>query len=56
MGNKAFWDEVENIMHFKEGSILDVACGDGRSALFLLENKFKLTGVDFSAKAIDLYF
>ncbi|MDK2584575.1 class I SAM-dependent methyltransferase [Romboutsia sedimentorum] len=69
MGNKAFWDDkfinrkdsplsaeksiVENIMYFKEGSILDVACGDGRNTLFLLENNFKVTGVDFSAKAIE---
>lgn len=69
MGNKEFWDSkfetrkdsplnpeksvVENIMHFKNGSVLDVACGDGRNTLFLLENGFKVTGIDFSIKAID---
>jgi len=69
MGNKEFWDDkftnrsdnplkpeksvIENIMHFKKGSILDIACGDGRNALFLLEKGFKVTGVDFSSKALE---
>lgn len=43
---------VENIRYFKKGSVLDVACGDGRNALFLLENKFKVTGIDYSAVAL----
>lgn len=69
MGNKEYWDNkfanrsdnilnpeksvTENIMHFKKGSILDIACGDGRNALFLLENGFKVTGIDFSNKALE---
>lgn len=69
MGNKDYWDEkftnrddkplspeksiVENIMYFKNGSILDIACGDGRNTLFLLENDFIVTGVDFSSKALE---
>ena len=69
MGNKEYWDEkfenrsdkplspekslVENIGYFKKGSVLDIACGDGRNALFFLENSFKVTGVDFSNKALE---
>lgn len=69
MGNKEYWDEkfanrsdmplapekslVENIGYFKNGSVLDIACGDGRNALFLIENGFEVTGVDFSGKALE---
>lgn len=69
MGNKAYWDDkfggrsdsplspektlVENIDCFKLGSVLDIACGDGRNALFLLERGFQVTGVDFSEKALE---
>lgn len=68
MGNKEFWDEkfvsrganplspenilVQSIRYFKKGTVLDIACGDGRNALFLIENGFKVTGVDFSSKAL----
>lgn len=69
MGDKKYWDDkfanrgdnlldpekslVENIAYFKKGSVLDIACGDGRNALFLLKNGFKVTGVDFSSKALE---
>lgn len=69
MGNKKYWDDkfanrgdnplspekslVENIEYFKKGTILDIACGDGRNTLFLLKNDFKVTGVDFSRKALE---
>lgn len=69
MGNEKFWNEkfynrkdsllnpeksvVENIRYFKKGSILDLACGDGRNSLFLIKNGFKVTGVDFSIKALE---
>jgi tellurite methyltransferase len=68
MGNKEFWDDkfanrsdnplspeqslVENVIYFKKGSVLDIACGDGRNALFLLKNGFNVTGVDFSNEAL----
>jgi len=68
MGNKEYWDEksenksnkqlspektlVENLGYFRSGSVLDIACGDGRNTLFLIENNFKVTGVDFSIKAL----
>ncbi|MBB6673339.1 class I SAM-dependent methyltransferase [Cohnella nanjingensis] len=69
MGGQAYWDRkfvkrdnqilnpeqslVEHIRFFKKGSVLDIACGDGRNALFLLENHFKVTGVDFSGEALN---
>lgn len=68
MGNKEYWDEkfanrednllspekavVENIEYFKNGSVLDIACGDGRNAMFLIKNHFNVTGIDFSSKAL----
>lgn len=67
--NIAYWDEkfinrkgkllspekslVENVRHLKKGTVLDIACGDGRNYIFLIENGFKVTGVDFSSKALD---
>lgn len=69
MGDQEFWDRkfnargdqplnpeqalVEHIACFKKGSVLDLACGDGRNALFLLKNGFVVTGLDFSAKALE---
>ena len=69
MGNKEYWDErfkqrndkllspegvlIDNINCFKKGSVLDIACGDGRNALFFLENGFEITGVDFSLNALE---
>lgn len=68
MGNLEYWDEkfknrsnkslnpekslIENIKYFKKGSVLDIACGDGRNTLFLLKNGFNVTGVDFSSHAL----
>jgi len=69
IGTRKYWDEkfanrgdnpldpekaiVENILYFKKGTVLDIACGDGRNALFLLEKGFVVTGVDFSSKALE---
>ena len=69
MGNKEYWEDkfvnrsnnplnpekavIENLKYLKEGSILDLACGDGRNTLFLLEKGFQVTGVDFSNKALE---
>ena len=69
MGDKKYWDEkfanrsdnplspekslVDNVDYFKKGTILNIACGDGRNALFLLKKGFKVTGVDFSSKALE---
>lgn len=68
MGNKEYWNEkfsnrgekllspeislVDNINFFKKGSVLDVACGDGRNSIFLLSKGFQVTGADFSSEAL----
>ena len=36
----------------KAGRVLDVACGDGRNAIFLAENGFFVNGIDFSESAL----
>lgn len=69
MGNESYWDEkfenrggnplkpeealVKSIMYLKSGTVLDLACGDGRNSLFLLKEGFNVTGVDFSIKALE---
>ncbi len=69
IGSKDYWNEkytnrsdnplnpeaslVENISCFKNGSVLDIACGDGRNTLFLLKNKFKVLGIDYSGIALN---
>lgn len=69
MGNKEYWEDkfgnrsdnplspekslIENFTYLKKGSVLDLACGDGRNTLFLLEQGFQVTGVDFSSKALE---
>lgn len=69
MGNKDYWNSkfasredkllqpesslINNIKYLKKGTVLDIACGDGRNTIFLLQNNFKVTGVDFSIKALD---
>lgn len=69
MGDENFWDRlfeqrgekrlgpeaalVKNLNLFKKGSVLDLACGDGRNALYLLESGFDVTGVDFSQSGLD---
>ena len=69
MGDEDFWDTlferrgekrlspeaalIKNLNLLNKGSILDLACGDGRNALYLLENNFHVTGVDFSQSGLD---
>ncbi|WP_297406165.1 methyltransferase domain-containing protein [uncultured Cetobacterium sp.] len=68
MGEKLFWENkflnrknklmdpdeflINKVDFFKKGSVLDIACGDGRNSLFLSENGFEVTGVDFSDEAL----
>ena len=35
-------------------TVLDVGCGDGNNAIYLASRGFDVTGVDFSAKAINI--
>lgn len=69
MGNLKFWDDKfegrkgnimapegaleENRNILKKGTVLDVACGDGRNALYLSKLGFKVTGIDFSSAALE---
>ena len=48
--NELFASEVRNL---KPGTALDVACGEGRNALWLAAQGWNVTAVDFSATAID---
>jgi tellurite methyltransferase len=36
----------------RPGTVLDVACGDGRNAIYLARTGFDVTGVDFSAEGL----
>lgn len=69
IGNATFWDEkfdkressllgpegmvVKYSELLKPGTVLDIACGDGRNTMFLADKGFEVTGVDFSEKALD---
>ena len=45
---------IEDAAFFREkGSVLDLACGDGRNALFLAGNVFEVSAVDFSYAALN---
>ena len=48
---RVFQDEVPG---WPPGSALDLACGDGRNAIWLALRGWFVTGVDFSAAAIEL--
>lgn len=43
---------VEGVGDLPPGSVLDVACGEGRNAIWLAERGWRATGVDFSAVAL----
>ncbi len=43
---------LKNINCLKRGSLLDIACGDGRNSVYLAKEGFKVTGVDFSEEAL----
>ena len=36
----------------RPGTVLDIACGDGRQAIYLARKGFAVTGVDFSAEGL----
>jgi SAM-dependent methyltransferase len=48
--NRRFAAEVEGL---EPGRALDVACGEGRNAVWLAERGWRVTGVDFSDVAIE---
>lgn len=43
----------EDLKYFpKEGKVLDIACGDGRNAIYLAEAGYEVMAVDFSEEAL----
>ena len=46
---------LENDLKFfnKNGKILDIACGDGRNAIYLAQLGYKVTAIDFSKEALN---
>ncbi len=44
---------VAEIVDFSPGRALDLACGEGRNAIWLAEQGWTVTGVDFSNVALD---
>lgn len=44
---------IRSLGQLKSGTVLDIACGDGRNSLYLAENKFSVTGIDFSSVALE---
>ena len=48
--NKLFSEEVQDL---KPGKSIDIACGEGRNAVWLAEQGWDSTGIDFSDAAID---
>jgi len=39
--------------HQKEDLILDLGCGEGRDAIYLLDNNYKVLALDYSINAIN---
>lgn len=58
-GDELVWSAGPNqflareLSDLEPGTGLDVACGEGRNALWLAERGWRMIGVDFSAVAID---
>lgn len=44
---------VEEVAGLAPGRVLDVACGEGRNAIWLAEQGWEATGVDFSPVGVD---
>ncbi len=42
----------DNLDQFKKGTVLDLACGDGRNSIYLAKEGFDVTGIDFSEEAL----
>lgn len=43
---------VDRVKSLKMGSLLDVACGNGRNSLYLADKGFKVTSLDISSAAL----
>jgi SAM-dependent methyltransferase len=45
----------DNVNYLLQGTVLDVACGDGRNGIFLASKGFSVTGADVSALALERF-
>jgi SAM-dependent methyltransferase len=58
-GTELIWTAQPNMFLVREveglepGTALDLACGEGRNAIWLAEQGWEVTGIDFSAKGLD---
>jgi len=43
---------VDHLSTFKPGTVMDMACGAGRNSIFLSQNGFKVSSIDFSEIAL----
>jgi tellurite methyltransferase len=43
----------DNLSYLEKGTVLDLACGDGRNSIFLASHGFSVTGVDISDVALE---
>ena len=46
--------EVENILPYLTGKVLDVGCGNGYSTAIYAQGNIKITGMDYSERMIDV--
>jgi len=44
---------IDHVSFLKPGSVLDIACGEGRNAVFLSQKGFEVSAVDFSEIALE---
>ncbi len=42
------------VPEFKSGTVLDIGVGDGRNAIFLVQQGFRLVGLDIASEAIEI--
>ncbi|MDH3648616.1 MAG: methyltransferase domain-containing protein [Saprospiraceae bacterium] len=44
---------IDHVTLLKPGSVLDIACGEGRNSIFLAQKGFKVSALDFSEVALN---
>jgi len=44
---------IDHLSFLKPGSVLDIACGEGRNSVFLSQKGFKVSAIDFSEIALN---
>ena len=44
---------IDHVSFLKPGSVLDIACGEGRNSVFLSQKGFNVSAIDFSEIALN---